>query len=94
MREHKLMSLETAIHKMTGMPAKRLGLRDRGVLREGAFADIVIFGPLTVRDQATFTNPHQYPLGIETVIVNGAIAVDGGTSTGIRVGRVLLRPRN
>ncbi|MCR4340034.1 MAG: D-aminoacylase [Gemmatimonadaceae bacterium] len=92
-REHRLISLETAIYKMTGMPAKRLGLPDRGVLREGAFADIVVFDPRTVRDQATFTDPHQYPVGIETVIVNGIIAVARSAPTGVRAGRVLLRPR-
>ncbi len=92
-RVRKLMLLETAIYKMTGMPAKRLGLSDRGVLREGAFADIVILNADSVRDQATFIHPHQYPVGIETVIVNGAIAVEGAKATGIRAGRVLVRPR-
>ncbi|MDQ3080632.1 MAG: D-aminoacylase [Gemmatimonadota bacterium] len=91
-RAQKLMPLETAIYKMTGMPAKRLGLRDRGVLREGAFADVVIFDADSVRDQATFTEPHQYPVGIETVIVNGKSAVVGGKATGVRAGRVLTRP--
>lgn len=90
-REQKLMPLETAVYKMTGMPAKRLGLLDRGVLREGAFADIVIFDPRTVKDQATFTNPHQYPVGIDAVIVNGIIAVERGKTTGARAGRVLAR---
>jgi len=92
-RIQKLMPLETAIYKMTGMPAKRLGLSDRGVLREGAFADVVVFDARTVRDQATFTAPHQYPAGIETVIVNGSIAVENAMPTGVRAGRVLLRPR-
>ena len=92
-REQKLMPLETAIYKMTGMPAKRLGLDDRGVLREGAFADIVVFDPRTVRDQSTFADPHQYPVGIETVIVNGVIAVESGKTTGVRAGRVLVRSR-
>ena len=91
-RVQKLMPLETAVHKMTGMPAKGLGLSDRGVLREGAFADIVIFDAALIRDQATFIQPHQYPVGIEIVIVNGAIAVEGGKATGIRAGRVLVRP--
>ncbi len=92
-RQQKLMSLETAVFKMTGMPAKRLGLSGRGVLREGGFADIVIFDPATVRDAATFIDPHQYPVGIETVIVNGVIAVDVGKPTGARAGRVLT-PRS
>ena len=85
------MPLETAIYKMTGMPAKRLGLTDRGSIREGAFADLVIFDPRTVKDQATFTDPHQYPVGMETVIVNGVIAVENSKPTGVRAGRVLTR---
>jgi N-acyl-D-amino-acid deacylase len=90
-REQKLLPLETAVYKMTGQPAKRLKLRDRGVLREGAFADVVVFDARTVKDQATFANPHQYPIGIETVIVNGVLAVDASKPTGARPGRVLTR---
>ncbi|GLC25673.1 N-acyl-D-amino-acid deacylase family protein [Roseisolibacter agri] len=90
-REQRLLPLETAVHKMTGMPAARLGLRDRGVLRAGAMADVVVFDAATVRDQATFEAPHQYPVGIRTVVVNGVVAVDGGTPTGARAGRVLRR---
>lgn len=90
-RDEKLLPIETAVFKMTGMPAKRLGLGDRGVLRVGAFADVVVFDAATVRDQATFAQPHQYPVGIETVIVNGIIAVERGKATGARAGRVLLR---
>ena len=90
-RNQKLLPLETAVHKMTQMPAKRLGLTDRGVLREGAVADVVIFDANTVKDQATFTEPHQYPVGIETVIVNGSVAVEGGKATGVRAGRVVTR---
>ncbi|MFO0073519.1 MAG: amidohydrolase family protein, partial [Gemmatimonas sp.] len=90
-RQQQLLPLETAIHKMTQMPARRLGLTDRGVLREGAVADVVIFDATTVKDQATFTEPHQYPLGIETVVVNGTVAVDGGKATGVRAGRVITR---
>jgi len=92
-RVQRLMPLQTAVYKMTGMPAKRLGLSDRGVLRKGAFADVVIFDAGSVRDQATFSQPHQYPVGIETVLVNGVIAVEGGKATGVRAGRVLTRPR-
>ena len=90
-RNQKLLSLEAAIHKMTQMPAKRLGLTDRGVLREGAVADVVIFDANTVKDQATFTEPHQYPVGVETVIVNGTVAVEAGKATGVRAGRVITR---
>lgn len=90
-RAQQVMSLETAIHKMTQMPAERLGLHDRGVLRVGGYADVVVFDAATVKDQATFTEPHQYPIGIETVIVNGIVAVQGGTPTGVRAGRVVRR---
>jgi len=89
-RAQQLLPLATAVHKMTGMPAQRLGLRDRGVLRVGAMADVVVFNANTVKDQSTFTEPHQYPSGIETVIVNGSVAVRGGVATGVRAGRVLL----
>jgi dihydroorotase/N-acyl-D-amino-acid deacylase len=90
-RVQRLMPLHTAIYKMTGMPAKRLGLSDRGVLRAGAYADVVVFDPATVKDQSTFTEPHQYPVGIETVVVNGVVAVEGGKANGVRAGRVLTR---
>lgn len=90
-RAQQLLPLHTAVHKMTQMPATRLGLTDRGVLRAGAIADVVIFDAATVRDQATFTEPHQYPVGIETVVVNGTIAVENGTPTGARAGRVVTR---
>ncbi|MCC6244890.1 MAG: D-aminoacylase [Gemmatimonadaceae bacterium] len=91
-RRQRLLPLATAIHKMTEMPAKRLGLADRGVLRVGAFADVVVFNAATVKDQATFTEPHQYPVGIETVIVNGVVAVQAGKATGVRAGRIIRRP--
>lgn len=90
-RVQKLMPLETAVYKMTGMPAKRLGLTDRGVLREGAYADVVVFDAATVKDQSTFAEPHQYPIGIEVVVVNGELAVSDGKATGVRAGRVLVR---
>ena len=88
-REERLLSLETAIHKMTGGPAARVGLRDRGLLREGMFADITIFNPETVLDRATFENPNQYPTGIEYVLVNGQISVDQHQRTPILAGRIL-----
>jgi dihydroorotase/N-acyl-D-amino-acid deacylase len=91
-RNQKLLSLELAIHKMTQMPAQRLGLADRGVITAGAVADLVVFDANTVKDQATFTEPHQYPTGIETVIVNGTMSVERGKATGARAGRVVLRP--
>ncbi len=91
-REKGLMPLETAIHKMTGMPAARMGLVDRGTISEGAFADLVVFDPATVIDRATFEEPHQYPDGIPFVIVNGVVAVDDGVFVDSRGGRVLRRP--
>ncbi len=91
-RNQNVLSLPVAVHKMTLMPATRLGLEDRGVLRVGAFADVVIFDENTVKDESTFTAPHQYPTGVETVLVNGVIAVDGGKPTGVRAGRVVTRP--
>jgi len=90
-RELRLLSLPEAVYKMTGLPAQRLGLRDRGILREGAVADITVFNPLTVQDRATFEEPHQLPLGIEYVVVSGKIALQQGVPTGALAGRVLKR---
>jgi len=92
-REEGVMSLETAIHKMTGMPATRMGLTDRGELHEGWIADLVVFDPATVIDRATFTDPHQYPDGIPWVFVNGEGQVTDGTYQDLRPGRVLRKPR-
>jgi N-acyl-D-amino-acid deacylase len=86
-REGKVMPLETAIHKMTGLPARKIQLEDRGVLRPGACADLVAFDPSTVRDTATFEDPHQYPEGINLVVVNGEITVREGEMTGQLAGR-------
>jgi N-acyl-D-amino-acid deacylase len=90
-RELGILPLETAIHKMTGLSASVLGLKDRGVLKEGNFADICIFDPKTVIDQATFIEPHQYPKGIEYVIVNGVLVVVKGTMSGKTPGKVIRR---
>jgi dihydroorotase/N-acyl-D-amino-acid deacylase len=91
-REEHLLTLEQAVHKMTGMPATRVGLRDRGILRAGAFADITIFDPKTVIDRATFEMPNQHPDGIRFVIVNGQISVDEGKRTPALAGRPLRGP--
>jgi len=88
-RDEKLMPLELAIHKMTGLPAANVGLKQRGLLREGYFADITIFDPKSVIDRATFEEPNQYPVGINYVIVNGQIEVDNGQRTPTNSGRVL-----
>jgi dihydroorotase/N-acyl-D-amino-acid deacylase len=91
-RDENLMPLELAIHKMTGLPASNVGLRQRGLLREGYFADITIFDPKTVIDRAIFEEPNQYPVGINYVIVNGQIEVDNGQRTPVNSGRVLRGP--
>lgn len=91
-REREQLTLEEAVRKMSGATAQRLGLRDRGLLREGLIADIVVFDPVRVRDHATFSEPHQYAEGIEYVLVNGTLVVDGGKHTGARPGRVLYGP--
>lgn len=90
-REKKVLPLEEAVRKMTTLPAARLGLSGRGRIAEGAYADLVVFDPATVADRATFAEPHQYPVGIEHVVVNGVLAVDGGSFTSARGGRVLRR---
>ena len=91
-RDQHLMPLEFAIHKMTGLPASNLGLKNRGLIREGYFADITIFDPQTVIDRATFEEPNQYPVGINFVIVNGQIEVDNGQRTPALAGQVLRGP--
>lgn len=90
-REQQLLTLEQAVHKMTGGSATAIGLRDRGWLRQGLRADVAVFDPDTVADQATYEDPHQYATGISTVIVNGTVVVDGGDHTGALPGRVLRR---
>jgi N-acyl-D-amino-acid deacylase len=91
-RDERLMPLEFAIHKMTGLPASNVGLKERGLLREGYFADITIFDPKTVIDRATFEVPDQYPEGIRDVIVNGQLSVDDGKRTPALAGRALRGP--
>jgi N-acyl-D-aspartate/D-glutamate deacylase len=90
-RERGTLDLETAVAKLSGVPAARLGLRDRGVLREGAFADVVAFDPATVADEATYEQPSRHPVGIEHVVVNGRVAVLAGQETGERPGQLLRR---
>lgn len=90
-REKHWLSLPEAIRKMTSLPAQRLGWKDRGILREGAIADLVLFNPATVIDRSTFAKPGEIATGIETVFVNGAIVWSEGKATGKRPGRVLSK---
>jgi N-acyl-D-amino-acid deacylase len=92
-RERKDMTLEEAVRKMTSLPARRLGLENRGVIAEGKAADLVVFDPETVADRATYEEPRQYPMGIEEVIVNGVLSVEKGRFTGLLGGQVLRRGR-
>ena len=92
-RDEHVLTLEQGVHKMTGMPAARLGLRDRGVLRDGAAADVVVFDAARIADRATFAEPHQYAVGIDAVLVNGVPAILGGSFLDARPGRVLKRGR-
>jgi N-acyl-D-amino-acid deacylase len=91
-RDERLLTLAQAIRKMTGLPAARVGLRDRGLLRSGFYADLTIFDPQRVLDRATFEMPNQHPQGIKYVVVNGQISVDDGQRTPVLAGRVLRGP--
>jgi N-acyl-D-aspartate/D-glutamate deacylase len=91
-REEKLISLEEAIHRLSGLPATNLGLEERGLLKEGMFADVVVFDPATVADRATFEKPHQYAVGFRHVLVNGTPVLRGGEHTGALPGRALRGP--
>jgi N-acyl-D-aspartate/D-glutamate deacylase len=91
-RDEHLLTLAQAIHKMTGLPAARVGLRERGLLRPGFYADLTIFDPKSVLDRATFEMPNQHPDGVRYVIVNGQISVDEGQRTPALAGRVLRGP--
>jgi len=90
-RERGIITLPDAMRKMTSLPAQKLGLKDRGVIRPGAWADVVIFNPKTVIDVATYGNPKRYPRGIEYVIVNGVLTLSRGKHTGAMAGKVLKR---
>ena len=90
-REEGLFPLAEAVHRMTGLPARVFGLTERGVVREGAFADLVVFDPERIIDRGTFENPNQYPDGIAHVFVNGTQIVRDGAHTGARPGQALRR---
>ncbi len=91
-RDKQLLPLETAVQKMSALPAQRLGIPDRGVVRPGLKADLVVFDPARVRDTATFEKPHAYAEGVTLVVVNGVVAFDNGAMTAARPGRVLYGP--
>jgi N-acyl-D-amino-acid deacylase len=90
-RVRNVLTLEDAIRRMTSLPARTFGLKDRGLIREGMAADLVIFDPALVRDKATYSKPHQYSEGFDYVVVNGKLAVDEGKLTSARAGRPLRR---
>jgi len=91
-REEKVIPLEDAIRKMTSAVANRLSIQDRGLLREGLYADVVVFDPETISDRATFENPHQLSVGVKQVFVNGLAVVKDGIHTGARPGRIVRGP--
>jgi N-acyl-D-aspartate/D-glutamate deacylase len=90
-RELGVLSMADAVHRMTGMPAARFGLEDRGVVRIGAIADLVVFDPATVIDRGTYENPAVSPSGIPHVLVNGTFVVRDAVATDARPGHVLRR---
>jgi N-acyl-D-amino-acid deacylase len=90
-RQEAILSWEEAVRKMAALPAQKLGLTDRGLLQVGCKADIVLFDPDSVGDQATFVEPYQYPTGVEAVLVNGQVVIQRGEHTGVLSGKVLQR---
>ena len=91
-RDEKVLSMSDAIHRLSGLPAKNLGLDHRGFLKEGMFADVVVFDPATITDHATFEKPHQYATGVKHVFVNGVQVIKDGEHTSAKPGRALWGP--
>jgi N-acyl-D-amino-acid deacylase len=91
-RDEKVLSMSDAIHRLSGLPATNLGLDHRGFLKEGMFADVVVFDPATITDHATFEKPHQYATGVKHVFVNGVQVIKDGEHTGAKPGRALWGP--
>ena len=83
-RQRGVLTLEDAVRRMTSLPARTFGLKDRGLVKEGMAADLVMFDPAIVQDEATYAKPHQYATGFDCVIVNGKVAVDEGKATEAR----------
>jgi N-acyl-D-amino-acid deacylase len=91
-REEKVITLGEAIRKMAAMPAQNIGARDRGMLKVGYYADVVVFDPDTVTDHATFEKPHQYATGVDHVVINGVQVLKDGEHTGATPGRAVRGP--
>jgi N-acyl-D-amino-acid deacylase len=91
-RDEKVIPMKEAIHRLSGLPASNLGLDHRGFLKEGMFADVVVFDPTTIADRATFDKPHQYAVGMKYVFVNGVQVIKDGEHTGAKPGRALWGP--
>jgi N-acyl-D-amino-acid deacylase len=91
-REEKVLTLEDAVRKMTSLPAQTLRLKDRGLLKEGYWADVVVFDPSNVSDLATYENPQQYAKGVPYVLVNGTVVIENGNHTGARPGKFIYGP--
>ena len=90
-REEKVLTLEDAVRKMTSLNAEKLGITDRGTINPGMKADLAVFDPDLVLDRATFENSHQFPVGIDYVVVNGVVTLEKGDYTGARPGRILRK---
>jgi len=88
-REQGVLTLEEAVRKMTSLPAQTFGVKDKGLLKEGFDADMVVFDPATILDQATYEEPNQAPVGVRFVLVNGEITAENGKVTGVASGKVL-----
>jgi N-acyl-D-amino-acid deacylase len=88
-RERGWLTLEDAVRRMTSLPARTFGFQDRGMIREGMAADVVVFDPAKVEDRATYQDPHQFSAGFDYVVVNGRIAVQGGQLMEVRAGQIV-----
>jgi N-acyl-D-amino-acid deacylase len=88
-RDENVIPLADAVYRLSGLPATNLELKDRGFLKEGMFADVVVFDPKAIADRATFDNPHQYAVGVRHVLVNGVPVLTNGEHTGAKPGRAL-----
>nr|NIU39585.1 amidohydrolase family protein [Candidatus Bathyarchaeota archaeon]NIV44300.1 amidohydrolase family protein [Candidatus Bathyarchaeota archaeon] len=90
-RNEEILTLENAVQKMTSLPARKLGLKERGLIKEGMYADIAIFNPEIILDKATYADPHQYPEGVEYVVVNGKMIISKKEHIGALAGKALRK---